>query len=179
MKKLLSAFFVTILFAVSACTGPIGPQGVRGPEGIPGEPGGIEYAKAFEFITNFTSSNDYSVVEPYGFEVYESDVTLVYVLWDVLEDGTDVWRLLPQTAYLTNGILSYNFDFTLADVSIFLDGTVADFGAVPATYRIDQVFRVVVIPAEFVAGARQDFTYEKVTKAYNISDKSFTRRDLR
>ncbi len=179
MKKLLSVFFVTILFAFNSCTSPIGPQGFSGPEGIQGEPGGIEYAKAFEFITNFTANNDYSVVEPYGFEVLESDVTLVYVLWDVLDDGTNVWRLLPQTAYLTNGILSYNYDFTLADVSIFLDGTIANFSTVPDTYRIDQVFRVVVIPAEFVAGGRQDFTYDKVTKTYNISEKSFTKRDLR
>jgi hypothetical protein len=179
MKKLLSVFFVTILFAFNSCIGPIGPQGFSGPEGVQGEPGGIEYAKAFEIVTNFTAANDYSVVEAYGFEVLESDLTLVYVLWDVLEDNTPVWRLMPQTAYLANGILSYNFDFTLTDVSIFLDGTVPNFSTVPDIYRIDQVFRVVVIPAEFVANGRQDFTYDKVTKAYNISEKSFTKRDMR
>jgi hypothetical protein len=86
---------------------------------------------------------------------------------------------MPQTAYLANGILSYNYDFTLADVSIFLDGTVANFSTVPDIYRINQVFRVVVIPAEFVAGGRQDFTYEKITKAYGISEASFKKRDMR
>lgn len=179
MKKLLSASFVAILFAISSCSGPVGPIGPQGLPGPQGVPGGIEFAKVFEIVTNFTAANDYSLVEPYGFEVFEADVTLVYVLWDVLEDGTDVWRLLPQTAFLDNGILSYNFDFTLADVSIFLDGTVPNFANVPDSYRIDQVFRVVVIPAEFVAGGRQDFSYEKITKAYNISEDSFTKRDLR
>ena len=182
MKKLIPAFFAAIIFAISSCTGPVGPPGIPGPQGVPGAPGapgGIEYAKAFEIVTNFTAANEYSLVEPYGFEVFDSDVTLVYVLWDVLDDDTPVWRLLPQTAYLSNGILSYNYDFTVADVSIFLDGTVADFGTVPDAYRIDQVFRVVVIPGEFVPGGRQDFTYEKVMKSYNISEKSFTKRDLR
>lgn len=179
MKKLLSVFFITALFAGSSCTGPIGPQGFQGPEGPQGAPGGIEFAKAFEITTNFTAANEYSLLEPYGFEVFESDVTLVYVLWDVLENGDAVWRLLPQTAYLTDGILTYNYDFTLSDVSIFLDGTVPNFATVPEGFRINQTFRVVVIPTEFASGGRQDFSYEKVTKAYNISENSFTKRDLR
>ncbi len=180
MKKALSTLAVSLtLFAISSCTGPIGPQGFQGPEGPPGAPGGIEYAKAFEIVTNFTAANEYAVLEPYGFEVFESDVTLVYVLWDVLENGVNVWRLLPQTAYLSNGILSYNYDFTLTDVSIFLDGTVPNFATVPEGFRINQVFRIVVIPSEFVAGGRQDFTYEKVTETFGISENSFKKRDLR
>ncbi|MDP5121819.1 MAG: collagen-like protein [Spirosomaceae bacterium] len=179
MKKLLSVFFIAALFAGSSCTGPIGPQGFQGPEGPQGVPGGIEFAKAFEITTNFTAANEYSLLEPYGFEVFESDVTLVYVLWDVLENGDAVWRLLPQTAYLTDGILTYNYDFTLSDVSIFLDGTVPNFATVPEGFRIDQTFRVVVIPTEFASAGRQDFTYEKITQAFNISEASFKKRDLR
>lgn len=178
-KSLFTLAALFALFAFNSCTGPIGPQGFQGPEGPQGAPGGIEFAKAFEITTNFTAANEYSLLEPYGFEVFEADVTLVYVLWDVLENGDAVWRLLPQTAYLTDGILTYNYDFTLSDVSIFLDGTVPNFATVPEGFRIDQTFRVLVIPTEFLAGGRQDFTYEKVTKAFNISEASFTKRDLR
>ncbi len=180
MKKTLLTFFaVFALFAFNSCTGPIGPQGFQGPEGPQGAAGGLEFAKAFEITTNFTAANEYSLLEPFGFEVFEADVTLVYILWDVLENGEPVWRLLPQTVFLTDGILSYNYDFTLTDVSIFLDGNVPNFATVPAGFRLNQTFRVVVIPTEFLAGGRQDFTYEKVIKAFKISEASFKKRDLR
>lgn len=179
MKKLLSFIApLAVIFAISSCSGPVGPQGPQGAQGIPGLDGGIELAQAFEIVTDFAPSNEYSLLEPYGFEVFPSDVTLVYVLWDADADGNEIWRMLPQTAYLDNGLLTYNFDFTSLDVNIFLDGTVANFATVPDAYLLDQVFRVVVIPAEFVGGGRQDFTYENITEKFNLTDESFTRRVL-
>lgn len=176
MKKLLSIFApLAVIFTISSCSGPVGPIGPQGP---PGLNGGIELAKAFEIVTDFAASNDYSLLEPYGFEVFESDVTLVYVLWDADGDGNAIWRMLPQTAYLDNGLLTYNFDFTFSDVNIFLDGTVPNFASVPDAYLLDQIFRVVVIPAEFVAGGRQDFSYENITEKYGLTDASFKRRVL-
>lgn len=183
MKKLL-AFVAPLafVFALTSCqpdsAGPQGPTGAQGPQGIPGQDGGIELAKAFEIITDFAPSNEYSLVEPYGFDVFPSDVTLVYILWDTDADGNELWRMLPQTAYLDNGLLTYNFDFTSSDVNIFLDGTVPNFASVPDSYLLDQTFRVVVVPAEFVGGGRQDFTYENITKKYNLTEESFKTRVL-
>lgn len=90
MKKLL---FLMVLVVGMACEGPMGP------EGIPGEDGAIIASKAFEIQVDFTDAYDYSHLEEYGFDVLSSDVTLVYVLWDV-KNGKDIWRSLPQQVFL-------------------------------------------------------------------------------
>jgi hypothetical protein len=177
MKKLFSIFSLvaaTVLFY--SCSGPqglSGPIGPQGPQGVPGLDGGLEYAKAFEVVADFTADNGYGFVEAYGFDVFPADVTLVYMIWDVLEDGTEIWRPLPQTAYLDQGLLTYNFDFTQSDVSIFMDGTISNFASLSDAYRLGQTFRVVVIPTEFLANARMDLSYEGVTKAFGIKESDF------
>jgi hypothetical protein len=177
MKKLFSIFPVLIsVFIFASCSGPRGfdgPIGPQGPQGVPGLDGGIEYAKAFEVVADFTKANGYGFVEPYGFEVFPADVPLIYMIWDKLEDGTEIWRQLPQSAYLQQGILTYNFDFSTQDISIFMDGTINDFGTLPEAYRLGQTFRVVVVPADFLAGGRMDLSYETVIKAYGIKESDF------
>lgn len=165
MKKLLSLFVLVILFI--SCEGPVGPPG---PPGLPGEEV-IFLASAFEIEVDFTSQNGYSIVEPYGFEVFPSDVTLVYIQWDST-NGQPIWRLLPQIVEFQEGQLQYNFDFTRDDVSIFLDGTI-DFGLLGSEWTQNQVFRVVVLPADNV-GAVNISSLEAVSKAGNIS--SFERK---
>lgn len=183
MKKLLSIFTVfATVFVFISCSGPRGfdgPVGPQGPQGIPGLDGGLEYAKAFEVTTDFTAANGYKLLEPYGFEVFPADVPLVYIIWDVLDNGTEIWRPLPQSAYLQQGILTYNFDFTQDDITIFLDGTVADFGTLSEAYRLKQTFRVVVVPADFLAGGRMDLSYESVTNAYGIKESDFKKHNER
>jgi hypothetical protein len=76
---------------------------------------------------------------------------MVYLLWEQTTiDGKklDVWRPLPQTIVLNEGILQYNFDYTTKDVKIFLDGTV-DFSKLLPAEKNDQVFRIAVFPAVF------------------------------
>jgi hypothetical protein len=108
----------------------------------------------FEVEGDFTARNNFSLgfEFPKNFVVYETDVVLVYILWEQTTDKTgkvtDVWRLLPQTVVLGNGVLQYNFDYTLNDVQIFLDGTV-DFNTLLPAESQDQVFRIVVLPADF------------------------------
>jgi hypothetical protein len=80
-------------------------------------------------------------------------VVLVYILWEVANVNgkqTDVWRLLPQTVLLDDGILQYNFDYTVADVKIFLEGTTNFNNLLPAETN-NQVFRIAVLPADFIA----------------------------
>ncbi|SDS48921.1 hypothetical protein SAMN04515667_2290 [Formosa sp. Hel1_31_208] len=132
---------VTALFMVS-CEGEPGPPGPAGP------PGGLLVSSAFEIEIDFNAQNNYSFIESYGFTVFPSDVTLVYILWDTL-DGQDIWRLLPQSVEFDDGTLIYNYDFTQIDVSFFLDGT-TNFDALGPEWTQNQVFRVVVIPADNV-----------------------------
>ena len=59
---------------------------------------------------------------------------------------------MPQTTYLNDdSTLVYNFDFTQNDVRFFLDGT-TDFSTLDNVWTQDQVFRVVVVPADNVDG---------------------------
>ena len=76
-------------------------------EGIDGRDGGLIVSSAFEIVVDFNAQNNYEIIEPYGFNVYDYDVTLVYILWET-DNGQDVWRLLPQnTVFILygNGVL--------------------------------------------------------------------------
>lgn len=144
MKKIASLLFVFAI-VLTSCSGDQGPVGPPGPAG---EPGGIIVSSAFEIEVDFNSGNDYSHTEDYGFEVLDTDVTLVYISWET-QSGKDIWRLLPQSVTFNDGTLVYNYDFTQTDVRFFLDGT-KDPSTLDAEWTQNQVFRVVVIPADNV-----------------------------
>lgn len=147
MKRLLPLFTVFALVFTS-CEGPQGPPGFDGLDGLDGE---IIASSAFEIVIDFNTANDFEYIEAYGFNVLPSDVTLVYILWDTI-NGQDIWRLMPQTVYFDDDTnLVYNFDFTQDDVRFFLDGT-TDFSILDDVWTQDQVFRVVVVPADNVDG---------------------------
>ena len=161
MKRTLS---IISLFSIllTACVGDPGPPG------FDGQDGGLIVSSAFEIVVDFNTQNNYEIVEPYGFNVYDYDVTLVYVLWET-DNGQEVWRLLPQSTIFVGGAtLNYNFDFTQTDVKLFLEGT-ADFDSLDAVWTQDVVFRVVVVPADSVSG----FSNLEITD-FNIS--SFQQR---
>lgn len=145
MKKLLN--FACLIFLLTACEGEQGPPG---PQGIPGINGGLIVSGAFEIEIDFTAANNYQFIEAYGFDVFPSDVTLVYILWETI-DGQDIWRLIPQNVVFPDGVLTYNYDFTQTDVRFFLDGT-TDFSLLDPSYTQNQIFRVVVVPADNVDG---------------------------
>jgi len=144
--------FVLLLFAgivISSCEGPMGPPGQDGLDG------NTIIGSVFEIEDDFTASNNYELYFdfPQSFEIFDTDVVLVYILWEVVNvngKNTDVWRLMPQTVILNDGILQYNFDYTVADVKIFLEGT-TDFNKLLPAETDNQVFRIVVLPADFLA----------------------------
>ncbi len=171
MKKLIVLVLAAIVLAFQGCEGPVGPQG---PQGAQGDDGGIFVGSAFEIEVDFTEGNNYEFVEPYGFDVFPYDVTLVYLKWS--PEGEDpIWRLIPQQIYFDEGVLQYNYDFTDVDVRIFLDGNI-DFGLLGNEWTQNQVFRVVVVPADNV-DARMDFQdYDAVTKMLGLTDEDFVKR---
>lgn len=164
MKKLM---FLMVLVVGAACQGPMGP------EGLPGEDGEIIASKAFEIEVDFNDANDYAHLEEYGFNVLSSDVTLVYALWGA-ENGKDIWRLLPQQVFFEEGLLQYNFDFTDVDVNIFLDATFP-LSTLSSQWTNDQVFRVVVVPADLV-GRPNYADYDATMMRFNLTDKDFQKR---
>lgn len=145
MKTIIGIFLVTSIILLSSCE-VVGPPGPPGMDGLDGD---SFIGSIFEIQGDFTPGNDYTLYYefPGNFEIYNSDVVLVYILWEQA-DGIDVWRLLPQTVVLSEGVLQYNFDYTVNDVQVFLEGTI-DFGTlVPAEWQ-NQVFRIAVLPADF------------------------------
>jgi hypothetical protein len=117
-------------------------------------------SEVFQVTTNFTPQNGYSTFIPLHPPIFNSDVVLVYRLWGT-DGGSPVWRLIPQTVYLPQGELDYNFDFTRFDVSLFLDSDFDLFFA-DSQWKLNQTFRIVLIPGYF-GSARVDYSdYNKV-----------------
>jgi len=169
MKRILS-FITVFALLLTACEGPQGPPGFDGFDGLDGLNGDEFVASAFEIELDFTEANEFSFIEPYGpnFDLFPTDITLVYILWETLDDGTEIWRALPQTVVFDDSTLIYNFDFTQTDVSFFLDGN-TNFSLLDDAFTLGQVFRVVVIPADNVG--RVDFSnLEAVMDLYGITD---------
>ncbi len=152
MKRITVFFLILTVIVFTSCEGPMGPPG------LPGEDGNTLLGTIFEMDGDFKASNNYELYFdfPSSFKIYDTDVVLVYILWDVVNVNgkqTDVWRLLPQTIVLNEGIIQYNFDYTVNDVRIFLETTIPVSQLLPAETQ-DQVFRIAVLPADFVASKK-------------------------
>lgn len=164
MKKIVTLLTAVFFIALSSCEGPQGPPG---PPGFNGQDGGILVSNAFEIVIDFNAQNDYEFIEEYGFEVFPTDVTLVFILWDEIA-GTEIWRLLPQSVTFPDGNLVYNYDFTQVDVRFFLDGT-TNFAALGNEWTQAQVFRVVVVPADDVDNLNLT-DLDAIREIYGITD---------
>lgn len=164
MKDLKILFAAVVTLALFSCEGPVGPPGPPGFDGLDGQDGINILGTVLEIQGTFEPSNDYSIFYefPSSVEVFESDAVLVYLLWDQVDDANggdpiDVWRLLPQTRILDQGLLQYNYDHTFLDVNIFLESDF-DLTELQPGDTDDQVFRIVVVPAEFAKDTTIDLT---------------------
>jgi len=160
MKKILTLFAVVGLFAFSSCSDD--------------NADGNTISEVFEVSgVNFASNNNFSILVDLNPAIYESDVILVYRL-SAVENGRDIWKLLPDTYYLANGTrdFSYEFDFGQDDINIFMEGN--NLGTVNASFRTDQVFRIVIVPGSFSPtgkSTKADYSdYNAVIAKYNIND---------
>ncbi len=142
MKKFLLLLPIFSLLFIS-CEGPMGP---------PGRDGQVTVGEMFEVNASFNSSNDYQEFFkiPSQIDVFESDVMAAYILVGEFE-GKDIWEPIPQTLFFEDGTLLYGFNYTLADVSFFLDGTV-DLDYLDPSFTQNIIFRVAVLPANQVQG---------------------------
>ncbi len=171
MKRSIIPFL--FILSLLACEGPQGPPGFDGLDGLPGDEGFV-----FEYELNFTSPDYSALLElPTDFNMLDSDVILVYFLWEVTEDNVEVWRQLPQTLYFNDGILEYNYDWTKFDASVFLDGTV-NLDGLGADLTDNWIARVVVVPALFSGRADIDYSdYNQVKAVYGLSDSKLANKN--
>lgn len=171
MKRLLAIFGFASMLVIQGCEGPLGPQG---PPGFDGQDGVNIVGEAFEVEVDFTESNAYRELIEFDPPILESDVVLIYILWET-DNGTSIWRPLPQTVFFPEGgVLIYNYDFSQFDFSVFLDGPI-DYSLLADDWTQNQVYRIIIVPADF-ANSRIDFTnYEAVTKMLKIKEEDFVR----
>ena len=160
MQKNLSILVLLFVGLLTSCVGDIGPQGPPGFDGFDGQDGldGADglIGTIFEVEATFTEANGYEVYAdiPSSIDIFDTDVILAYTLSGV-DDGVDIWEQLPQTLFLDNGILLYGFDFTVADIRFFLDGTI-NLTTLDPLYTDNILFRVAVIPADFAASIKTE-----------------------
>ncbi|MEE9362206.1 MAG: collagen-like protein [Cellulophaga sp.] len=184
MKNITSLLGVLFIIFTTSCEGPVGQDGFDGLDGNNGKDGGIAYSKVLEIEDDFTNTNDYTIKYqfPSTVEVFESDLVLVYLLFKTINDTNgetvDVWRLLPQTRILDQGLLQYNYDHTYFDVNIFLE---ADFNlsTLPTGDTHNQVFRIAIIPGEFVQGSKLNkHKLSSVMQRLGVTEKDIQRVKL-
>jgi hypothetical protein len=127
-------------------------------------------SEVFEVTRSFTSTNNYSSLITFPHTIFPSDMVLAYRL-DGVVNGTDVWKLMPQTFYFNDGTLDfrYDFDFTQYDINIYMEGF--DLATVSTNYRNNQVFRVVIVPAAFINKNAVNYQdYNTVIKTFKIDE---------
>lgn len=184
MKALITLIMALSLVIGTSCTeeyyvvedpvaGPVGPQGPAGVD--------AENAFVFEYTNIDFTAPDYEVFVslPDDFEPYASDVALVYFLWDTYQtnDGevVEVWRELEQTILTDDGVLQYNFDFSMYDLRLFMDATFP-LDLLGAIDTDDWIARVVIVPGDFWNSGRVDLsTYDQVKEAFHIDDSKIHR----
>ena len=178
LAVLTSVFFISC----EGPAGPPGPPGFDGLDGLDGQDGINILGKVLEIEGSFTFEEDYTLFYefPTTIEVFESDIVLVYILWDQTDDAdpVDIWRLLPQTRLLDQGILQYNYDHTFFDVSIFLEADFDRETLLPGDTD-NQVFRIAIVPAEYGQGARFDRSnLQQVMQLLDVEEKDISRIKL-
>jgi len=170
MKKIFYVFTMISLIVLASCTGPEGPPGAPGQNGVSVE------AEVFEVTRNFNVSNDFSSLIPLNPPIFASDVVLTYVLWEV-NNGTPIWRLMPQTVQLDEGDLIYNYDFTRFDVNIFLSSADFPLSILGPQWTQNQTFRIVLVPG-FFANAKLDYSnYDQVMNLLELSESDVKKID--
>jgi hypothetical protein len=106
-------------------------------------------SEVFEVTRSFGPQNEFSSLVALNPPIFASDVVLVYMLWDVDNNGEPIWRLMPQTVQLLEGDLQYNYDFTRFDVNLFLSSLDFNLAILGPEWTQNQTFRIVIVPGFF------------------------------
>ena len=164
MKKITSIIAILFFIFFTSCTVNDNVQGPKGENGYSAE------SLVFEISnTNFQSSNNFRRLFVFPRPILASDHVLVYRLSGTVSQNQDVWTILPKQYFLSNGTFDfgYNFDFTKFDVNVFMEGN--NLSTINNSFRLNQVFRIVVIPGQFGNKMLKN-DIKEVMKSINVSE---------
>ena len=167
MKKIILLFSLLGIFTIQSCT-------VQDDRTVYADNDTI--SEVFEVVTSFNSSNTYAKVINLNPAIYSSDVVLVYRLNGTFQ-GSDVWKLMPESFYFSNGSLDfgYRYDFTKYSINVYMVGN--DLQSVSTNFRLNQVLRIVIIPGSFSTSIDKS-NYNEVIAALNIKEKDIQKVDF-
>jgi hypothetical protein len=155
MKKFSILFIAFLSILVTSCEGPAGPPGPPGQNGV------NFVGQSFERTTDLFAPNYAATFEiPLNIELFESDMVLVYHLIGIDIDGFDIWRLMPDTVYTNDGQeFQYNFEHNFDFVTVFIEApSTFDFNSLLPGDTLNQTFRIVILPVDFVSSNRLDIS---------------------
>lgn len=155
MKYAIALLSIAFLISCEVSSTRVGPPG---PEGPPGPAGPV--GQGFEVEADFNQSNNFSEIFtfPENAEVLDTDIVVAYLLFEVDEEtGNDVWQQLPASFFFEDGQFQYAFDHTLADVRLFLQGSI-DLRTLGDAFTRDQIFRVAILPVDYVTSNNIDLS---------------------
>ena len=163
--------------------GPAGPQGPAGPTGAQGEPGEPATAQVFEIVVDFEAPNyqvgfdiaDYNDAYETDVVINESDIVLAFMAIGATEEGIPFWGALPQTFNPAAGQVTYKFAQAEQILLLYMIATDATLAQLTEDYTVEQYFRFVVVPGEYMNARKAKPTvdlnnYEEVIKYYQIDD---------
>ena len=156
MKKIMTLLAVVGLFSLQGCT--------TTDNSVDND----TISTVFETEQVSFLATNYTIRYTFPSMIYIDDMVLVYRLTGTA-NGNDLWEFLPETHYFADGTrnFSYNFDFSRNDVQIYLEGN--NLGTLDAAYRLNQIFRIVVVPANLVQGVDKN-NYPAVMNAIKINE---------
>lgn len=167
MKKIITLFAFVSFLAVSSCT--TSDDNFQEDFDTVGTVYENVAPNYFNFLPGNNLTNDYAVRFNFPQRIVESDVVLVYRFDGVNSSGRDVWQALPETYYFNDGTRDFSFKYIFTDdyVSIYLDGN--NRSDIPADYRLNQIFRIVIVPADFATSVDVD-DYNEVMNTLKLSE---------
>ncbi len=126
---------------------------------------------------NFEIANGDTITFTFPTELFSSDKVLVFRFLGT-QFGKDVWEPLPSIFFLENNlIINYRFDFSSTRVNIFLESNNPD--SLTPSFTDNQVFRIVVIPAEFANDTAVDLNnIDSVMSALKIQESDIEKSAL-
>ncbi|WP_428236818.1 hypothetical protein [Gracilimonas sp.] len=163
MKTIKLLFLALMLISHSSCT--IYDNDVEGEVDL-------VYSSTITIRANdFVSQDEYVSVANYGWDNLDAEmVDYGLVLGYIRFEGTTAWHALPYSIPFENDLVNLRYSFDVDNISLVLEGEVADNNQANEALFDGDVLRVIAIPpSEIIRTKAIDYrNYDQIKELYNI-----------